>query len=36
MIIEGIRGVLIWDRANGPVVYMLTEPSTNYYRNMTE
>jgi hypothetical protein len=36
LIIEGIRGILIRDRACGSVVYMLTEPSTNYYRNMTE
>ena len=36
LIIEGIRGVLVRDRAAGPVVYMVTEPSTNYYRNMTE
>ena len=35
LIVEGIRGVLIRDRC-GPIVYMVTEPSTNYYRNMTE
>jgi hypothetical protein len=32
---EGIRGVAI-DTRGGPVVYMLTEPASNYYRNMTE
>ena len=31
----GIRGVVIHDGA-GPVVYMLTRPSTNYYRNMAQ
>jgi hypothetical protein len=36
LIIEGIKGILIRDRVLGTVVYMLTEPSTNYYRNMTE
>ena len=35
LITEGIRGVAI-DARSGPVVYMLTTPSTNYYRNMTE
>jgi hypothetical protein len=32
---EGIKGVVI-ESAGGPVVYMLTEPASNYYRNMTE
>ena len=32
---EGIRGVSIETRG-GPIVYMLTEPASNYYRNMTE
>lgn len=32
---EGIRGVAIETRG-GPVIYMLTEPASNYYRNMTE
>jgi hypothetical protein len=32
---EGIKGVVIETRG-GPVVYMLTEPASNYYRNMTE
>ena len=32
---EGIKGVVIVT-AYGPVVYMLTEPASNYYRNMTE
>jgi hypothetical protein len=35
VIIEGIQGVVVRDR-DGPVVYMLTRPSTYYYRNMTE
>jgi hypothetical protein len=35
LINEGIRGVVVEARG-GPVVYMLTEPSSNYYRNMTE
>jgi hypothetical protein len=30
---EGVRGVAVRDGA-GPVVYVLTRPSTNYYRNM--
>lgn len=33
LIIEGIRGILLREAG---VVYMVTEPSTNYYRNMTE
>jgi hypothetical protein len=35
LIVEGIQGVVIETR-QGPVVYMLTEPASNYYRNMTE
>lgn len=35
LICEGIRGIVVHDRT-GPVVYMLTRPATNYYRNMTE
>lgn len=35
LIAEGIRGVVVVS-STGPVVYMLTEPSSNYYRNMTE
>jgi hypothetical protein len=35
LIIEGIRGVAI-ETAAGRIVYMLTEPASNYYRNMTE
>jgi hypothetical protein len=31
----GVRGVVVRDAA-GPVVYVLTRPSTNYYRNMTQ
>jgi hypothetical protein len=30
----GIRGIVVWDRGS-PVVYVLFEPSTNYYRNRT-
>jgi hypothetical protein len=36
LVIEGIRGLLIRDRVAGPVIYMVVEPSRNYYRNMTE
>ena len=36
LIVEGIRGILVRDRVAGPVIYMVIEPSTNYYRNMTE
>lgn len=32
---QGVRGVLVRDGA-GPVVYVLTRPATNYYRNMTQ
>ncbi|MDB5307424.1 MAG: hypothetical protein JWO38_1626 [Gemmataceae bacterium] len=35
LIVEGIRGVVVETRS-GPVVYMLMEPASNYYRNMTE
>jgi hypothetical protein len=35
LIVEGIKGVVIETRG-GPVVYMLTEPASNYYRNLTE
>ena len=35
LINEGIKGIAIETRG-GPVVYMLTEPASNYYRNMTE
>ena len=35
LILEGIRGVVVQTR-DGPVVYMLTTRSTNYFRNMTE
>lgn len=33
---QGFRGVVLQTGPRGPVVYMLTEPSTNYFRNMTE
>ena len=36
LIVEGIECIVVRDRALGPAVYMVTEPSTNYYRNMTE
>ncbi len=36
LIVEGIECVVIRDRDLRPVVYMITEPSTNYYRNRTE
>jgi hypothetical protein len=32
---EGIKAITV-ESGNGPVVYMLTEPSSNYFRNMTE
>ncbi len=35
LITEGIKSVVI-ESSGGPVVYMLTEPASNYYRNMTE
>ena len=35
LIARGIRGIVIGSRS-GPVVYMLTAPSTNYFRTMTE
>jgi len=36
LIAEGIRGLVLRGRDQMPVVYLLTEPSTTYYRNMTE
>lgn len=35
LISEGIKAVVVQSRG-GPIVYMLTEPASNYYRNMTE
>jgi hypothetical protein len=35
LIEEGIRGVLLPDLPSGPIAYMLVEPSSNYFRNMT-
>lgn len=35
LIDEGIFGIVFPDVADGPLVYMLTKRSTNYYRNMT-
>ncbi len=35
LIVEGIKGIVVQSRF-GPVVYILTEPASNYYRNMTE
>jgi hypothetical protein len=32
---QGVRGVVVHDAA-GPVVYVLTRPSTNYYRNLAQ
>lgn len=32
---EGIRGILVRDESNNPIVYMLTEPASHYYRVMT-
>ena len=35
LIEAGIRAAVVPDARGGPVAYMLMEPSTNYYRNMT-
>ena len=35
LINEGIKGVVVATR-RGPVVYMLVEAASNYFRNMTE
>jgi hypothetical protein len=35
LIEEGVRGVLLPHPVSGPVVYLLVEPASNYYRNMT-
>lgn len=32
---QGMKGLVVRDRKGGPVVFMLTEPSTRYYRVMT-
>ena len=32
---EGLVGVVLPEVPGGPVVYLLTVPATNYYRNMT-
>jgi hypothetical protein len=32
---QGVRGLLVRDRRGSPVVFMVTEPSTRYYRVMT-
>ena len=34
-ITEGIRGILVRDESNNPIVYMLTEPASHYYQVMT-
>lgn len=36
LITEGIQAVVLPGVPGGPVVYMLAEPASNYYRNMTE
>jgi hypothetical protein len=36
LILEGIRGIVAKAAEGNPVAYMLMEPSSNYYRNMTE
>lgn len=33
---QGIRGVLVADEAGEPAVYMMIEPASHYYRNMTK
>jgi len=35
LIEEGVRGVLLPEAPGGPVVYILMEAASNYYRNMT-
>jgi len=35
LIEEGVKGVLLPETPSGPVVYLLVEPASNYYRNMT-
>ena len=32
---QGIRGLLVFDEVGSPVVYMLCEPASHYYRTMT-
>ena len=32
---EGIRGILVRDESNCPIVYLLTEPASHYYQVMT-
>jgi hypothetical protein len=36
LISEGIQAVVLPDIPDGPVVYILTEPASNYYKNMAE
>lgn len=33
---QGVRGLLVRDRAGEPVVFVVCEPSTRYYRVMTQ
>jgi hypothetical protein len=33
---EGIEGIVVYDQANQPHVYMPTEPATHYYQVMTK
>ena len=32
---EGLRGLLVQDRAGDPVVFVVCEPATRYYQVMT-
>ncbi|WP_439628367.1 hypothetical protein [Gemmata sp.] len=32
---QGVQGVLVHDRTGCPVVFLVTEPATRYYRVMT-
>jgi hypothetical protein len=32
---EGIRGILVRDESDNPIVYILTEPASHYYQVMT-
>lgn len=35
LIHEGVRGVLLPEHPAGPLAYLLMQPASNYYRNMT-
>jgi hypothetical protein len=33
---QGMRGLLVRDREDHPVVFLMSEPSTRYYQVMTQ